>query len=54
MASIKNVIFFATFGLLMVIYVHADSAPANSEDEENTIKIYKRLIPADVLRGKKN
>lgn len=52
MASMKNVILFATLGLLMVIYVKADSAPAApQDDEENTIKVYKRLIPADVLRG---
>lgn len=48
----KNVALFATLGLLMMVYVNADSAPANAQDnDESTIKIYKRLIPADVLRG---
>lgn len=48
----KNVALFATLGLLMMVYVNADSAPSNSQDnDESTIKIYKRLIPADVLRG---
>lgn len=31
---------------------NAAESKDNTEDDENTIKIYKRLIPADVLRGK--
>lgn len=29
----------------------ADEAPKDSTADEDTVKIYKRLIPADVLRG---
>lgn len=40
---------FLTVGIcLFAICVKAEGA---NEDDENTIKIYKRLIPADVLRG---
>lgn len=53
MASMKNYVLFVTFGLLVVSYVYAESA-SNADDDENTIKVYKRLIPADVLRGKNN
>lgn len=45
--SLKKFSLYFTLGVcLFVIYVEADN-----ENEENTIKIYKRLIPADVLRG---
>lgn len=58
MASLKNLTIFIAFGLLMIVCVsRADDSDAaeskdNIEDDENTIKVYKRLIPADVLRGK--
>lgn len=58
MASLKNLTIFIVFGLLMVVCVSkADDSDAaeskdNLDDDENTIKVYKRLIPADVLRGK--
>lgn len=57
MASLKNFTIFIAFGLLMIVCVSnaedSDAAEAkdNIEDDENTIKTYKRLIPADVLRG---
>lgn len=48
-----------TLGLVLAIVVsgaddsNADaSSPKEVDNEEETIKVYKRLIPADVLRGK--
>lgn len=44
------------FGVVIVAafcmaYVFGADEPAKDNDED-TVKIYKRLIPADVLRGK--
>lgn len=43
------------FGLLFIIFLsqtNISSAESSDKDgDENTIKVYKRLIPADVLRG---
>lgn len=44
------------FGLLFIVFVsRTDVSSAEEKDTaengEDTIKIYKRLIPADVLRG---
>lgn len=44
----KVSLFLAVGICLFASYVKAEGA---NEDEENTIKVYKRLIPADVLRG---
>lgn len=58
MASSSNWIILITFGVLLMVCVSktddsaAESKDTNTDDDENTIKIYKRLIPADVLRGK--
>lgn len=49
MAPFKATIFLAVGLCLFTNYINAEEKHA--EDEENTIKIYKRLIPADVLRG---
>lgn len=38
---------FAVVALLAVVYAAEEAA----KGEEETIKVYKRLIPADVLRG---
>lgn len=37
--------------VLFVAQIHAEDAAAAAEDD-GAIKTYKRLIPADVLRGK--
>lgn len=47
MAPSKVAIFIA----VVCLYAYAAAEEAK-EDEENVIKVYKRLIPADVLRGK--
>lgn len=51
--------FLFTLGLVLAVIVNAaddqNSEATNAKDNENdeeTIKVYKRLIPADVLRGK--
>ena len=49
---------FLTLGLVLAVIVsgadenNGDAAAKENENDEETIKIYKRLIPADVLRGK--
>lgn len=50
MSPMKVSIFLAVGICLFAINVYAEGA-AENEDDENTIKVYKRLIPADVLRG---
>lgn len=51
-----TVIFTLGFVLAVVVSAAEDSnaeasSPKGSDNEEETIKVYKRLIPADVLRG---
>lgn len=50
MSPMKVSMFLAVGICLFAISVYAEGATEN-EDDENTIKVYKRLIPADVLRG---
>lgn len=47
MAPLKVTIFLAVGLCLFSVYVNAEG----KDDEETTVKVYKRLIPADVLRG---
>lgn len=52
MSPIKVTVFLAVGLCLFTTYLSAEEAKDNAESEdENTIKVYKRLIPADVLRG---
>lgn len=51
MSPLKVAVFLAVGLCLFTTYLSAEEAKDNAEDEENTIKVYKRLIPADVLRG---
>lgn len=51
MSPLKVTVFLAVGLCLFTTYINADEAKDNADDDENTIKIYKRLIPADVLRG---
>lgn len=51
MSPLKVTVFLAVGLCLFTTYINAEEAKENAEDEENTIKVYKRLIPADVLRG---
>lgn len=51
MSPLKVTIFLAVGLCFFITYITAEESKDNAEDEENTIKIYKRLIPADVLRG---
>ena len=42
------------FGLLFcaaILFVRADEDAKKTESKEEGIKVFKRLIPADVLRG---
>lgn len=50
MSPLKATIFLAVGLCLFTNYINAEDAK-NNEDDENVIKIFKRLIPADVLRG---
>lgn len=50
MSPMKVSMFFAVGICLFAVSVYAEGA-AENEDDENTIRVYKRLIPADVLRG---
>lgn len=50
MSPLKASIFLAVGLCLFTNYIIAEDAK-NNEDDENVIKIFKRLIPADVLRG---
>jgi len=49
MSPFKVTIFFAV-GLCLFANINAAEEAKDAEDEENVIKVYKRLIPADVLR----
>ncbi|XP_055310585.1 uncharacterized protein LOC129573698 [Sitodiplosis mosellana] len=49
MSPLKATIFLAVGLCLFANYINAEEAK-NNEDDENVIKIFKRLIPADVLR----
>lgn len=49
MSPLKVTIFFAVALCLFANYINAEEA--KNDDDENVIKIFKRLIPADVLRG---
>lgn len=56
MAFLKKVLILVAVGLLLTVYVNGadDNAASEShavEEDENASKTYKRLIPADVLRG---
>lgn len=52
MSALKVTVFLAVGLCLFATYLSAEEAKDNAESEdENTIKVYKRLIPADVLRG---
>lgn len=51
MSPFKATIFLAVGLCLFANYINAEDAKDNAEDEENVIKVFKRLIPADVLRG---
>lgn len=51
MSSLKVTVFLAVGLCLFSTYLNAEDAKDNAEEDENTIKVYKRLIPADVLRG---
>jgi len=57
MNTFLRVSVIVTVGLLFTVFVSADDSNAaataqkdNAENDEDTIRIYKRLIPADVLR----
>lgn len=50
MSPFKATIFLAVGLCLFANYINAEEK-GNTDDDENTIKVYKRLIPADVLRG---
>lgn len=50
MTPFKATIFLAVGLCLFSNYIKAEEK-GHAEDDENTIKVYKRLIPADVLRG---
>lgn len=50
MSPLKVTIFLAVGLCVFANYINAEEAK-NNDDDENTIKIFKRLIPADVLRG---
>lgn len=50
MSPLKVAIFLAVGLCLFANYINAEDAK-NNDDDENVIKIFKRLIPADVLRG---
>lgn len=50
MSPFKATIFLAVGLCLFANYIIAEEAKHN-DDDENVIKIFKRLIPADVLRG---
>jgi len=49
MSPLKVTIFLAVGLCLFANYINAEEAK-NNDDDENVIKIFKRLIPADVLR----
>lgn len=51
MSPLKVTVFLAVGLCLFASYISAEDAKPSGDDEENVIKIYKRLIPADVLRG---
>lgn len=51
MSPFKATIFLAVGLCLFANYINAEDAKDNAEDDENVIKVFKRLIPADVLRG---
>lgn len=51
MSPFKVTVFLAVGLCLFTNYINAEEAKDNAEDGENVIKVYKRLIPADVLRG---
>lgn len=52
MSPLKVTVFLAVGLCLFTTYLSAEEAKDNAESEdENTIKVYKRLIPADILRG---
>lgn len=43
---------FAFVALFVAVFAAEEAAKEAAKDGEETIKVYKRLIPADVLRGK--
>lgn len=43
---------FKVFAVIALFAAVAFAADEPAKDGEETIKVYKRLIPADVLRGK--
>ena len=54
MKSFLKVSIVVFVAVLSLAYVYADDSAVTQKDnqnEEENIKIYKRLIPADVLRG---
>lgn len=51
MSPLKVTIFLAVGLCLFASYIEAEEAKNKADDDENVIKVYKRLIPADVLRG---
>lgn len=51
MSALKVTIFLAVGLCLFTTYIGAEESKDSADDEEDTIKVYKRLIPADVLRG---
>lgn len=51
MSSLKVTVFLAVGLCLFTNYLNAEDSKDNADEDENTIKVYKRLIPADVLRG---
>lgn len=51
MSSLKVTVFLAVGLCLFTTYLSAEETKDNAEEDENSIKVYKRLIPADVLRG---
>lgn len=51
MSPLKVTVFLAVGLCLFTAYISAEDAKDDADDDENTIKVYKRLIPADVLRG---